>query len=186
MEIQTRFNVDFKENNVHLSNSLFLLLRVPLIPNIVYNKFMIEKPKILFLCTGNSCRSQMAEGFASHFYSDKFFIRSAGLEAYGLNPDAVYVMEEIGIDIGSQLSERINDLDEKKFDFVITVCGNADKNCPVFPAGTAIIHRGFDDPPELAQKEKTIEAKLRHYRRVRDEIKEFILTLPELLANYND
>jgi arsenate reductase len=106
-----------------------------------------SKATILFLCTGNSCRSQMAEGWCRHLLSNRFDCASAGIEKHGLNPLAVKVMAEIGIDIASHFSKTTAEMGDLEFDFVITVCGNADENCPFFPARTRVIHRGFDDPP---------------------------------------
>ncbi len=137
----------------------------------------MRKERILFLCTGNSCRSQMAEGFGKKYLSDRFNVYSAGIEKHGLNEFAVSVMKEIGIDISGQTSTKLDDLDEKEFEYVVTVCGDADRNCPFFPAKTKRIHKGFDDPPKLAADSKTREEKLVHYRRIRDEIKAYILSL---------
>jgi arsenate reductase len=108
---------------------------------------------------------------------------SAGLEKHGLNPFAVKVMREIGIDISSHLSKTVDDLADRKFDYVVTVCGHANETCPVFPAQTRVIHRGFDDPPKLALGAASEEEALGHYRRVRDEIKSFVETLPEALES---
>jgi len=130
--------------------------------------------KILFLCTGNSCRSQMAEGWAKFLKKDKFETYSAGIETHGLNPYAVKVMAESGVDISNHESTNITDLMNVDFDYVITVCGHANENCPVFPGKSKIIHAGFDDPPQLAEKAKTEEEKLDCYRKVRDEIKKFV------------
>jgi arsenate reductase len=132
---------------------------------------------ILFLCTGNSCRSQMAEGLARSLRGDEIEAFSAGIETHGLNPDAVKVMDEIGIDISGHESKTVGDLEGRVFDYVITVCGHADEHCPYFPAKTEVIHRGFDDPPRLARDAKTEEERLGHYRRVRDEIRAYIETL---------
>jgi len=142
---------------------------------------MQSKRRILFLCTGNSCRSQMAEGWTRHLRGDVLEPWSAGLEAHGLNPRAVRVMQEAGVDISGQKSQRVEEMLEVPFDFVVTVCGHADENCPLFPGGTRVIHRGFDDPPKLAQAAETEEEALSHYRRVRDEIRDFVTTLPEAL-----
>ena len=144
---------------------------------------MNDKIKILFLCTGNSCRSQMAEGWANNLKSDVILAYSAGIEKHGLNPFAVQVMSESGVDISGQKSKNTNDL-KHEFDYVITVCGDADENCPYFPAKTRVIHHGFDDPPKLALNEKIEDGKLKHYRRVRDEIREFVNTLPDSLLEY--
>ena len=143
---------------------------------------MKNKFKVLFLCTGNSCRSQMAEGWARQLISDTVEPYSAGIEKHGLNQTAVKVMGESGVDISSYRSKLTSELEEKDFDFVITVCGHADENCPFFPAKTKIIHRGFDDPPRLAKIAATEKEVLDCYRRVRDEIREYILTLPALLS----
>ena len=139
---------------------------------------MKNKLKILFLCTGNSCRSQMAEGWARHLKSGVIQAFSAGLEAHGLNLNAVKVMHEEGVDITLQKSQRVEEVETIPFDIVITVCGNADEHCPVFSCATTVLHHGFDDPPKLAQTAKTDEEALGHYRRVRDEIRAFIETLP--------
>ena len=147
----------------------------------VFLRCMAEKLKILFLCTGNSCRSQMAEGWARHLKSDSIQPFSAGLEAHGLNPNAVQVMQEAGVDITGQKSQKVKEVETIPFDFVITVCGHADENCPVFTCATTVVHYGFDDPPKLAQNAKTQEETLDHYRRVRDEIRAFVETLPGIL-----
>jgi len=143
---------------------------------------MAEKIKILFLCTGNSCRSQMAEGFCRHLKGELMEVSSAGIEIHGLNPHAVQVMKEVGIDISNQKSKTVDDLEETEFDYIITVCSHASKSCPVFPAKTKLIHQGFDDPPQLAKQMKTEEEVLDCYRRVRDEIKAYTLSLPESLT----
>ena len=141
----------------------------------------MEKLKILFLCTGNSCRSQMAEGWASHLKSDGIDAYSAGIETHGLNPNAVRVMAEAGVDISKHNSKNVKDLMDIAFDYVITVCGHANETCPVFIGKTKKVHVGFDDPPRLAKDAKTEEDALNQYRRVRDEIKAYILTLPDSL-----
>ena len=137
----------------------------------------MAKEKILFLCTGNSCRSQMAEGLGKTFLSDTFDVFSAGIESHGLNPYAVKVMAEIDIDISGHRSKTPDDLEEREFEYVVTVCDHAHEHCPYFPAKTRVIHQGFDDPPRLARDEDSEEGKLSHYRRVRDEIKAFILSI---------
>lgn len=141
---------------------------------------MIEKIKLLFLCTGNSCRSQMAEGLTRAIKGEKIEVRSAGIEKHGLNKNAVEVMNEIGIDISEHESKLIEELDIPDFDYVITLCGHAGENCPYFPG--KVMHRGFDDPPALAKGSTSHEEELSHYRRVRDEIRKFIETLPESLS----
>lgn len=141
-----------------------------------------RKPRILFLCTGNSCRSQMAEGWARHLKPDQIEVESAGVEAHGMNPHAIAVMKEAGVDITGQTSKLWNDLPDKNFDYVVTVCGHADEVCPVLPATTRKVHHGFDDPPRLAKHARTPEEALAHYRRVRDEIRTFVEGLPGSLT----
>jgi arsenate reductase len=140
-----------------------------------------RKKTVLFLCTGNSCRSQMAEGWARALRGDRIEAFSAGLVAHGQNARAIQVMAEAGVDISRQPSKALASLGDQAFDVVVTVCGHADEHCPVFPGLTRRIHHGFDDPPKLAQASKTEEEALRAYRRVRDQIKAFVLTLPEAL-----
>jgi arsenate reductase len=138
---------------------------------------------ILFLCTGNSCRSQMAEGWARHLKSHVLEPYSAGVKTHGLNPRAVKVMAEAGVDISRHWSKLLDELRDVEFDHVITVCGNAHESCPVFPGKTRVTHVGFDDPPRLAEGAALEEEALQHYRRVRDEIRTFVETLPECLAD---
>ncbi|MFQ5914193.1 MAG: arsenate reductase ArsC [Nitrospinota bacterium] len=140
-----------------------------------------RKLKLLFLCTGNSCRSQMAEGWTRRLRGDVIEAYSAGIEAHGLDPCAVKVMEEAGVDMSHQRSQRVGELEQTRFDFVVTVCGHADEHCPVFPERTKVIHVGFDDPPKLAREAKTEGDAFVHYRRVRDEIRAFVETLPEAI-----
>ena len=140
---------------------------------------MDHKKKILFLCTGNSCRSQMAEGWAKKLKEDLAEFYSAGIEAHGLNERAVKVMAEAGVDISHHSSKTLQDLGNISFDLVFTVCGHADKTCPAFPGKVKKIHVGFDDPPKLAQKAETEEEALSHYRRVRDEIRDFITRIED-------
>ena len=139
----------------------------------------MKKLKILFLCTGNSCRSQMAEGWAHALKSNELEAYSAGIETHGLNPNAVKVMAEAGVDISQHKSENVADLMHIQFDYVITVCGHANEHCPLFPGKAKVVHVGFDDPPKLAAQVTGEEEKLNCYRRVRDEIKAFVETLPE-------
>ncbi|MBI5093274.1 MAG: arsenate reductase ArsC [Candidatus Hydrogenedentes bacterium] len=134
--------------------------------------------KILFLCTGNSCRSQMAEGWARHLKSGVIEPYSAGVETHGLNPNAVKVMAEAGVDISSQSSKHVNELKHIDFDYVVTVCGNVQERCPIFPGKARAVHIPFDDPPALARSAATEEEALNHYRRVRDEIRAFVEQLP--------
>ena len=137
---------------------------------------------VLFLCTGNSCRSQMAEGLCRARHGDVIEVFSAGIEKHGLNPLAVRAMAEIGIDISSHESKTLDDLGDVQFDVVVTVCGHADETCPVLPGPTRKIHQGFDDPPKLAADAKDDDEAMVHYRRVRDEIRDYIETLPDVIA----
>ncbi|HSH13862.1 MAG TPA: arsenate reductase ArsC [Desulfurivibrionaceae bacterium] len=138
-----------------------------------------HKPKVLFLCTGNSCRSQMAEGWARHLKADRIEAWSAGLVKHGLNPYAVQVMAEAGVDISGQTSKTIEVLPEVAFDYVITLCDHAQESCPYFPG--RIIHHAFPDPPTLAATAGSEEEQLACYRQVRDQIRDFVLTLPKAL-----
>lgn len=138
---------------------------------------MKEKKKILFLCTGNSCRSQMAEAWTRHLRGDDFEAYSAGIKPKAVDPRAVKAMAEAGIGISSQKSKDISSLGDIKFDYVITLCDNARESCPYYPAGTRLIHQGFDDPPLLAKDAKSDDQAMYHYRRVRDEIKVYIMNL---------
>lgn len=137
-----------------------------------------KKLKVLFLCTGNSCRSQMAEGWARHLKSEQIEPYSAGIETHGLNPRAVQVMAEAGVDISGHRSKHVDELQGVEFDFVVTVCGHANEHCPVFPGRARVIHIGFDDPPKLAALAASEEERLTPYRRVRDEIRAFVESLP--------
>ena len=128
-----------------------------------------KKPRVLFLCTGNSCRSQMAEGLARHHYDDKLTIESAGIEKHGMNPYAMKVMEEAGVDISSHSSKTLDEVGVQ-FDYVITVCDHAQESCPEFPVNTKIKHFPFPDPPKLASKALSEEGKLDCYRSVRNQI----------------
>lgn len=143
----------------------------------------MSKISVLFLCTGNSCRSQMAEGLCRHYRGDLIEAYSAGIEKHGLNPLAVRAMAEIGIDISAHTSKTLDELDDQTFDYVITVCGHASETCPVFHGKTRTLHRGFDDPPKLAADATSEEEAMAHYRRVRDEIRAFVLQLPDALTS---
>lgn len=138
--------------------------------------------RVLFLCTGNSCRSQMAEGLARAVLPARIGVYSAGIEKHGLNTRAVAVMQEIGIDISAYKSKTVEEMHGIQFDYVITVCGHAHETCPVFPATTAVIHRGFDDPPFLTQDMQDEQDILNVYRRVRDELRAYVRTLPSIFA----
>lgn len=144
---------------------------------------MSHKTKVLFLCTGNSCRSQMAEGWARHLRGDVIEAYSAGIETHGLNPNAVQVMAEAGVDISSHQSQKAEEFDGVEFDYVVTVCGHANETCPVFSGEAKVIFAGFEDPPKLAQELEDEAQKLDCYRRVRDEIREFVMGMPDVLKN---
>ncbi len=137
--------------------------------------------RMLFLCTGNSCRSQMAEAWARCLKGDLIEPFSAGTAAKRIDPLAVEAMAEAGIDISGHKSKTVADLPAGGFDYVVTLCSDADANCPFFPAKTRVVHRGFDDPPRLAEGENDHEKRMAHYRRVRDEIRDFVMTLPAAL-----
>jgi arsenate reductase (thioredoxin) len=136
------------------------------------------KIKVLFLCTGNSCRSQMAEGWARSMYPDSLEPYSAGTEPKDLDPYAVRVMAEAGVDISNHRPKRLDEFKGKVFDAVVTVCDSANESCPLFPGGTVRMHQSFDDPPRLAKSMDTEEEILNVYRRVRDEIRAFVEKLP--------
>lgn len=142
-----------------------------------------EKLKILFLCTGNSCRSQMAEGWARQLKKESLDAYSAGVAPHGVDPRAVKAMAEVGIDISAQESKDVDTLEQIEFDYVITLCDKANQSCPVFPARTRLLHVGFDDPPKLAAAASAEEEAMAHYRRVRDEIGKFVEKLPQVLLD---
>ncbi|MFW5486984.1 MAG: arsenate reductase ArsC [Desulfovibrio sp.] len=141
----------------------------------------MSRIKILFLCTGNSCRSQMAEGFAKALKSDVLEAYSAGVERHGMNPLAIRAMAEAGVDISQQHSKTVDELPTREFDFIVTLCGHANEHCPYFPGQAVRIHAGFDDPPQLAKDAATEEEALEHYKTVRDAIREYVLHMPENL-----
>lgn len=141
----------------------------------------LQKVKVLFVCTGNACRSQMAEGWARHLTGDAIEPHSAGIVASGLDPRAVQVMAEAGVDISAQRSKRVTEVVEAGFDYVVSVCDYAGEHCPVFPGRTKLLHKGFDDPPSLAMATETEEEALAIYRRVRDEIRAFVQAMPSAL-----
>jgi arsenate reductase len=142
---------------------------------------MKPKIKILFLCTGNSCRSQMAEGWAQALKGDQIDAYSAGVEPHGMNELAVQAMREVGVDLAAHRSKHVDELRDVSFDYVVTVCDHASETCPIFPGTTKVVHVGFEDPPKLARDAKTEADAMRHYRRVRDEIRSFIERLPQAL-----
>ncbi len=139
---------------------------------------------VLFLCTGNSCRSQMAEGWARALKFAHVHAYSAGTSPHGLNPLAVRAMSEVGVDISAHTSKRPEDIGVL-FDVVVTVCDSAHESCPVIP-GARIVHVGFDDPPRLASGARSDDEAMPHYRRVRDEIRAFIETLPNSVMCVNE
>jgi len=131
----------------------------------------MDKKRVLFICTHNSARSQMAEGIMNALYGDKFQSFSAGTNPSKVNPLAIEVLKEIGIDISHHRSKSIDEFKGETFDYVVTVCDNAKENCPYFPGGKKYVHRGFMDP---ASVEGTYEEKLSAFRKVRDEILNWI------------
>ena len=139
-----------------------------------------DRIKVLFLCTGNSCRSQIAEGWARHLKGDVIEPYSAGIHPIGVNPRAIKVMAEAGVDISGHTSKHIEELVGIDFDYVVTVCDNAREQCPVFPGRAKHFHKAFDDPYFATGSEEEIMAE---FRRVRDQIKAFVEQLPEILAN---
>ncbi len=137
--------------------------------------------RILFLCTGNSCRSQMAEAFARSLWGARFEVYSAGTKKHGMNPRAMQVMAEINLPLTGHYSKTTTELAAESFDYVVTVCSDAHESCPYFPA-SHMVHIGFDDPPRLTQELKQEDEILQVYRRVRDEIHQAIKRLPDLLG----
>lgn len=127
----------------------------------------------------------MAEGWARALRGDALEAYSAGIETHGLNPHAVAVMAEAGVDISGHRSKTPAEIGPVEFDYVVTVCGHADEHCPVFPGGTRVVHAGFDDPPRLTKHLPDGEEKLAVYRRVRDDIRRFVEQMPENLASIN-
>jgi arsenate reductase len=131
------------------------------------------KRSVLFLCTGNSCRSQMAEGWLRHLAGEVFDVKSAGTHPVGVNPRAIAAMAEVGIDISRHRSKRVNEFLGERPDYVITVCDRAKEACPTFPEGAAVLHWSFDDPAEAQGSE---DERMHVFRRVRDEIADRIET----------
>lgn len=125
----------------------------------------------------------MAEGWTRHLKGDLIEAWSAGIELHGLNPHAVKVMAEAGVDISHHKSRHLDDFKNQAFDYVITVCSHAHETCPWFPGGSKVIHVGFDDPPKMAAQYEDPKKKLDCYRKVRDDIRDYVLTLPESLTN---
>lgn len=145
---------------------------------------MSEKKKILFVCTGNSCRSQMAEAWTRHLKGDEFEPYSAGIEFREVDPRTVIVMSERGVDISQYRSKHLDSLASIEFDYVVTLCSHAQETCPFYTAKTKVLHRGFDDPPQLAQTCASEEEIMNAYRRVREEIRSFVLDFPDSLDRH--
>jgi arsenate reductase len=142
-----------------------------------------DRVRILFLCTGNSCRSQMAEGWARQLRRDEIEAYSAGVNPKVVDPRAVKAMAEVGVDISNQRSKSLADVGAIPFDYVVTLCDKAHQSCPTFPETTQVRHVGFEDPPYLARTAGSEEEAMAHYRRIRDEIRVFVERLPESLMN---
>jgi len=141
-----------------------------------------EKINILFICTGNACRSQIAEGWARHLKGDVIEAFSAGIRPIGVNSRAIKVMAEVGVDISMHRSQQIGEFSGIDFDYVVTLCDNAAKNCPAFSGNAKVIHKPFDDPYYASGSEEDI---MDTFRKVRDDIKRFVETLPESLQEEN-
>ncbi|MDD5459075.1 MAG: arsenate reductase ArsC [Phycisphaerae bacterium] len=139
---------------------------------------MVKKLNVLFLCTGNSCRSQMAEGWATHLRGDKIEAFSAGVLPSIVSRRAIQVMAEAGVDISNHISKHVNDLVGIDFDYVVTVCDNAREQCPIFPGKVKTVHKAFKDPSFIIGTEEQV---LNAFRKTRDQIREYIETLPESL-----
>jgi arsenate reductase len=135
----------------------------------------MRKKRVLVLCTGNSARSQMAEGLLRHDAGDRFDVESAGLNPGQVRPEAIAVMEEIGVDISAHRSKHVDEFAGQQFDYVLTVCDNANESCPVLPGQGERLHRSFEDPAALQGSE---QQRLAKFRRVRDEIRDYLQTFP--------
>jgi arsenate reductase len=135
----------------------------------------MNKQRVLILCTGNSARSQMAEGLLRHLQGDRFDVESAGTKPGVVRPEAIAAMHELGIDITSHRSKHVSEFDGQHFDYVLTVCDNAKENCPIFPGATRVIHHSFDDPAALEGSEAE---RLELFRRVRDELRAYLAAFP--------
>jgi len=142
---------------------------------------MAQKRNVLFLCTHNACRSQMAEGWVRHLHADRFEAYSAGIDPTRVDPYALQVMAEASVDIASARAKSIREVQDIGFDYVVTVCNEAREQCPYLPARIRVIHADFDDPPALAREAGDEQAVLAIYRRVRDEIRSFVEELPRIL-----
>lgn len=143
----------------------------------------LRKLKYLFVCTGNACRSQLAEGWCRFFWEDRIEAYSAGVAPHGfVDPRIIKVMTEAGVDISAQWSKHLKEYDGVQFDYVITLCSNAQRVCQAFPEGTKVLHMEFAAPPQLAAASRNEEEALVHYRKVRDAIKTFIENIPRLVS----
>src|SRR4051812_2199682 len=136
----------------------------------------MAKQRVLILCTGNSARSQMAEGLLRHDAGDRFEVESAGTKPGHVRPEAIAAMRETGIDISSHRSKHVDEFQNQSFDYVLTVCDNAKETCPIYPGQTNRIHHNFEDPAAVEGSE---EGRLASFRRVRDEIREYLFTFPQ-------
>jgi arsenate reductase len=136
------------------------------------NEHVVDKKRVLILCTGNSARSQMAEGLLRHDAGDKFEVESAGTKPGTVRPEAIAVMNELGIDIGRHRSKHVSEFDGQHFDYVITVCDNARESCPIFPGAAERLHHSFEDPPSASHG--TEEERMAIFRRVRDELRPYL------------
>jgi arsenate reductase (thioredoxin) len=136
---------------------------------------MAAKERILILCTGNSARSQMAEGLLRHDAGDRFEVESVGTKPSHVRPEAIAAMRELGIDISGHRSKSVDEFNRQHFDYVLTVCDNARESCPIYPTKTVTIHHNFEDPATLQGSE---EERLTLFRRVRDEIREYLNEFP--------
>ncbi len=142
-----------------------------------------KRLRVLFLCTGNSCRSQMAEGWARHLKSEQIEAFSAGIEPKGVNPRAIQVMKEVGVDISGQRSKHVRELLDQPFDYVVTLCGGAREACPVFPSNAKLRHVRFEDPAAATGTDEEI---LSVFRKVRDQIRGLVETLPDSLEHVEE
>src|SRR6202047_2108234 len=136
----------------------------------------MKKERVLILCTGNSARSQIAEGLLRHDAGDRFEEFSAGVKPSGVHPEAIAVMRELGVDLSGQCSKHVSEFSGETFDYVLTVCDNARENCPIFPGGTASIHHNFVDPAAVSGPQ---EERLAVFREVRDHIREYLRGFPQ-------
>jgi arsenate reductase len=133
------------------------------------------RKRVLILCTGNSARSQMAQGLLAHDAGDRFEVESAGTKPSSVRPEAIAVMKELGIDISHHRSKSVSEFEGQPFDYVLTVCDNARESCPVFPGTSRMIHSSFEDPAAVQGSENQ---RLEVFRRIRDQIRQYLKTFP--------